>query len=119
MLDYIQELEYQWFEQSMNPDLFDDVNEFEEMEESEWRAAVIKYLNTFTTLMPTYTFCSQIIVSNEEQNMIVNALAFFHDFFKYAGDGYRKEMVEHWQDVADDSNTKQFDSLATKIATSN
>ena len=35
MLDYIQELEYQWFEQSMNPDLFDDVNEFEEMEESE------------------------------------------------------------------------------------
>ena len=37
MLDHIQELEYQWFEQSMNPDLFDDVidAEFEEMDESE------------------------------------------------------------------------------------
>jgi hypothetical protein len=35
MLDYIQQLEYQWYEQSMNPDFFDEVNEYEEMEETE------------------------------------------------------------------------------------
>ena len=59
-----------------------------------------------------------IIVTTEEQEMIVNALAFFHLFFKYTGDGYRKETIEKWQHVADDSNMNQFDSLATKIATS-
>jgi len=35
MLEYLQELEYQWYEQSMNPDFFDEATEFEEMEESE------------------------------------------------------------------------------------
>ena len=35
MIDYIQEIEYQWFEQSMDPDFFDESTEFEEMEESE------------------------------------------------------------------------------------
>jgi hypothetical protein len=35
MLEYLQEIEYQWFEQSMNPDFFDEVIEFEEMEETE------------------------------------------------------------------------------------
>ena len=69
--------------------------------------------------MPTETINHHIIVSDEEQDMIVNALAFFFDFFKYTGDGYRQEMVEHWRDVADDSNINQFDSLATKIANSN
>ena len=60
-----------------------------------------------------------IIISDEEQNMIVNALEFFNQFFKYTGDGFRKETIEEWQDVADDSNINAFDSLATKIATSN
>ncbi len=59
-----------------------------------------------------------IVITDEEQNMIVNALAFFHEFFKYTRDGYRKETVSEWQDVADDSNVNAFDSLATKIATS-
>jgi hypothetical protein len=35
MLDYIQQLEYQRYEQSMDPDFFDEVNEYEEMEETE------------------------------------------------------------------------------------
>ena len=35
MLDYIQELEYQQYERSMDPDFFDEVNEYEEMEETE------------------------------------------------------------------------------------
>ena len=59
-----------------------------------------------------------IVITDEEQNMIVNALAFFHQFYKYTGDGYRKEIVDEWQDVADDSCINDFDLLATKIATS-
>lgn len=50
--------------------------------------------------------------------MIVNALAFFHEFFKYTGDDYRKEITSEWQIVATDSNVNAFNSLATKIATS-
>ena len=59
-----------------------------------------------------------IIISDEEQDMIVNALAFFHEFFKYTGDDYRKEITSEWQIVATDSNVNAFNSLATKIATS-
>ena len=60
-----------------------------------------------------------IIISDEEQDMIVNALAFFHEFFKYTGDDYRKEITSEWQIVATDSNVNAFNSLAKKIATSN
>ena len=35
MLEYLQQIDYQWFEQSMNTDFFDEVNEFEEIEETE------------------------------------------------------------------------------------
>ena len=64
------------------------------------------------------TINHHIVVTDEEQCMIVNALAFFHQFYKYSGDGHRKEIIDDWQDVADDSNINQFDKLATKIATS-
>ncbi len=57
-----------------------------------------------------------IVVTDEEQLMIVNALAFFHLFFKYTADGHRNQIIADWQDVADDSEVNQFDSLATKIA---
>lgn len=60
-----------------------------------------------------------MIITDEEQNMIVNALAFYNQFFKYSGDSYRKEIIEEWQDVADDTNLSAVDALATKIATSN
>jgi hypothetical protein len=69
--------------------------------------------------MPTETINHHIIITDEEQNMIVNALAFYNQFFKYSGDGFRKETVEEWQDVADDTNLCAVDALATKIATSN
>ena len=36
MIEYIQQLEYEWYEQSMCPDYFDDVNVCEEFEEVEW-----------------------------------------------------------------------------------
>ena len=60
-----------------------------------------------------------IVITDEEQCMIVNALAFFHQYYKYNGDDYRKAVVDDWQDVADDSDITKFDSLASKIATSN
>ena len=60
-----------------------------------------------------------IVITDDEQLMIVNALAFFHLFFKYKGDGFRMEVIDEWQDVADDSDVNAFNALATKIATSN
>lgn len=60
-----------------------------------------------------------IILSEQEQLDTVNALAFFQEFFKYNGKGYRDSVVENWQDVADDTNLVNVDRLATKIATSN
>ena len=32
MLEYIQQIELEWYEQSMEPDFFDELNEFEQME---------------------------------------------------------------------------------------
>ena len=34
MIDYIQQLEYEWYEQSMDPDFFDELNDFEESQEN-------------------------------------------------------------------------------------
>ena len=36
MIEYIQQVELEWYEQSMCPDYFDDVNACEEFEEVEW-----------------------------------------------------------------------------------
>jgi len=60
-----------------------------------------------------------IVITDDEQCMIVNALAFFHQYYKYTGDDYRTSVVDDWQPVADDSDITKFDSLARKIATSN
>ena len=35
MIEYIQQLEYEWFEQSMEPDFFDEMIGFEESMEAE------------------------------------------------------------------------------------
>jgi len=59
-----------------------------------------------------------LIVSESEQLAIINSLAFFDLFFKYSGDGYRKGIVDEWQDVADDTNLNEVDALATRIANS-
>jgi hypothetical protein len=60
-----------------------------------------------------------IIFTEQEQNDAVNALAFFQEFFKYSGKGYRDSVVKEWQYVADDTNLTSVDKLATKIASSN
>jgi len=68
--------------------------------------------------MPTKTINHHIIISDEEQCMIVNALAFFEQFFQKHS-WATSEVVQEWQDVADDTNLSLVDALATKIATSN
>ena len=69
--------------------------------------------------MPTKTINHHIIISDEEQNMIVNALAFFEQSFQLGSVTPPSDVVEEWQDVADDTNLSAVDALATKIATSN
>ena len=59
-----------------------------------------------------------IVITDEEQNMIVNALAFFHEHFKYSGASHRAEVVEHWQVVANDTRLQDIPDLERKIATS-
>jgi hypothetical protein len=71
--------------------------------------------------MPTETINHHIIITDEEQNMIVNALAFFQEFFssvENAASGAHHSWKE-WQDVANDTNLDAVDTLATTIATSN
>ena len=60
-----------------------------------------------------------VILTDEEQNMVVNALAFFEQYFQKFSCISTKNVVEEWQDVADDTNLTLVDKLATKIATSN
>lgn len=69
--------------------------------------------------MPTETTNHHIIITDEEQNMIVNALAFFEQSFQLGSNTPPSDVVEEWQDVADDTNLDAVDALATKIATSN
>ena len=59
-----------------------------------------------------------LIVSEEEQNMIVNALTFFDHAFLGNRELTAAELVEEWRDVADDTRMSHLDDLATKIATS-
>ena len=59
-----------------------------------------------------------LIVSEEEQNMIVNALTFFDHVFLGNRELTAAELVEEWRDVADDTRMSHLDDLATKIATS-
>jgi hypothetical protein len=68
---------------------------------------------------PTETTNHHIIITDEEQNMIVNALAFFEQSFQLGSNTPPSDVVEEWQDVADDTNLDAVDALATKIATSN
>jgi len=71
--------------------------------------------------MPTKTINHHIIITDEEQNMIVNALAFFQEFWvsvEEAASGGHLSWKE-WEDVANDTNLDAADALATKIANSN
>jgi len=71
--------------------------------------------------MLTKTINHHIILTDEEQCMVVNSLAFFQEFFscvENAASGAHHSWNE-WQDVADDTNLDAVDALATKIANAN
>jgi hypothetical protein len=60
-----------------------------------------------------------IVITDEEQLMIVNALAFFEQLYSLNRIVDVNEIIEEWQDVADDTSLSRLDALATKIAISN
>ncbi len=60
-----------------------------------------------------------IVITDEEQCMIVNALAFFDQAFLGNRTLSITELLEEWRDVAEDTRMSHIDTLATKIATSN
>ena len=65
------------------------------------------------------TINHHIVITDEEQHMIVNALTFFDQAFLGNQELTARELVEEWRDVADDTRLSHLDDLATKIATSN
>ena len=60
-----------------------------------------------------------IVITDEEQCMIVNSLTFFDQVFLGNRQLTIAELLEEWRDVADDTRLSHLDELATKIATSN
>ena len=60
-----------------------------------------------------------IVITDEEQNMIVNALTFFDQAFLKNRELSLIEWMEEWRDVANDTRMSHLDELANKIATSN
>ena len=66
-----------------------------------------------------HQFGHHIVITDEEQNMIVHALAFFHANFDLNRDCSLSCLHSEWRDVALDMSLPAVDALATKIATSN
>jgi len=60
-----------------------------------------------------------IVITDEEQHMIVNALTFFDEAFLGNRLLSGSELIEEWRNVANDTRLSHLDDLATKIATSN
>tara|TARA_R110002012_G_scaffold6338_1_gene29126 strand:+ start:478 stop:672 length:195 start_codon:yes stop_codon:yes gene_type:complete len=60
-----------------------------------------------------------VILTDEEQNMAINALAFFDQLYSTNRIVDVDEVIKEWQDVADDTDLTLVDKLATKIANSN
>lgn len=59
-----------------------------------------------------------LVVSESEQLAIVNALVFFEHSFQENSVTPPSDVVEEWQDVANDTNLGEIDALATRIANS-
>ena len=60
-----------------------------------------------------------IIVTTEEQDMIVNALAFFDEAYLGNSPLTARDLINKWRVIAADTRLSHLDTLATKIATSN
>ena len=57
-----------------------------------------------------------LVISDSEQNDLVNALAFFHAIFDPARDVPTIDLIRSWRDVASETNLRHVDDLATRIA---
>lgn len=57
-----------------------------------------------------------LVITEEEQNMLVNALTFFHDIYNKQRSRPVSTLVEDWQLAADDTNLDAMDALASRIA---
>jgi hypothetical protein len=53
-----------------------------------------------------------LAITEEEQDALVNALSFFHDYF-----GPGQTSISDWRDVANDQRLELFQQLSKKIAT--
>jgi|TARA_R110002020_G_scaffold181094_1_gene375868 hypothetical protein len=62
-----------------------------------------------------------IIVTTEEQEMIVNALAFFDEAYLGNSPLTARDLINKWREIASGTRLSHLDDLATKIkdATSN
>jgi MinD-like ATPase involved in chromosome partitioning or flagellar assembly len=61
-----------------------------------------------------------IVVTSQEQEAIVNALAFFDwMFYQSIGEEGSDWSMKDWKDVAKEYPSDLMDKLATKVATSN
>lgn len=58
-----------------------------------------------------------LVITEEEQNMIVNALTFFHAAFDPHRDCSLSCLFSLWEDVARDTSLERVDKLATQVAT--
>lgn len=58
-----------------------------------------------------------LAITEEEQNILINALTFFHDVYGKRRTHPVSTLIEDWQLTADDTNLADVDALATKIAT--
>ena len=65
------------------------------------------------------TINHHIIITDEEQDMIVNALAFFDEAYLGNSPLTARDLINKWRAVAADTRLSHLDTLATKIATSN
>ena len=60
-----------------------------------------------------------IIVTTEEQYMIVNALTFFDEAYLGNSTLSSNDLINKWRAVAADTRLSHLDDLANKVATSN
>ena len=65
------------------------------------------------------TINHHIVITDEEQDMIVNALTFFDEAYLGNSPLTARDLINKWRVVASDTRLSHLHTLATNIATSN
>ena len=58
-----------------------------------------------------------LVISENERDNIVNALAFFNAVFDPKRTDAIPAIIDEWRNVAEDTSINDVDDLATKVAT--